>query len=428
MTLTLHLDKTIFRFAVILLALVLCVGVFRLIYKRFVIEALTRKNAPSQLEAVAAAVTEFPQSSRLQARVAETLLNQPLSYSEILSPAETAAELAATQSPYNARYRLLLATVKGVKGDQQAEEKHLRAALALAPQNTQMHWRLGNLLLRTGKFTEAADEFRVAATANSSLLGTALDLLWQLSEGNVELLTRATGDLAANRIQLAQFLLQQSRADEAIRLVNAIDRNDRAATPKTGEFLNGLITAGKINAAHQLWMDTRLSPEEKASLLWNGSFENASPAHLSQFEWQLRSSEFAQLTVDQYVAHTGTKSLRLDFTGRDTTRITNEIKQTIVVEPGKRYRLTCFVRTAKLLTPEGPRIVIATQDAARVIAQTSPINAESSDWQPFTLDFTAPSQTPTLIVTVQRTPRGNHDDPTQGIIWFDDFALTALTS
>ena len=415
------------RAAVVLVTLVLCAGLLRLIYERFVIDGIVTQKALPQLEPLAAAAQAFPRSARLQARVAETLLSQPLEYAEILSPAETAAELAVLRSPFDAKYRLLLATVKSVKGDREAEEKQLQAALSLAPHNTQIHWRLANTLLRAGKTAEAAEEFRIVVTADPALLASTLDLLWQQTEGDREILVRATGERAKNRVQLARFLLQQSRDDEALRIVREIERSERTTTPEMGEFLNELIAGGKISIAHQLWMDSQGLANDQRSLIWNGSFEGASPAHFSQFEWQLRSNEYAQLTLDQYLAHTGSKSLRVDFFGRDTTRLTNEIKQTIVVQPGMRYRLTCFVRTAKLLTPEGPRLAVTTPDAARVVAQTAPINTESSDWQLLTLDFAAPAQTAILLVTVQRIPRTNYDDPTQGTIWFDDFTLTALS-
>ncbi len=122
--------------------------------------------------------------------------------------------------------------------------------------------------------------------------------------------------------------------DDAVRIFSQMEKVDRLAAPETGNFVNALLSAGKVETAHQLWTALLETPESQPSLLSNGSFEAASPAHLSQFDWQLRGSEYAQLTIDSSVAHTGTKSLRLDFFGRDTTRLTNEIKQLIVVRPG----------------------------------------------------------------------------------------------
>jgi hypothetical protein len=40
------------------------------------------------------------------------------------------------------------------------------------------------------------------------------------------------------------------------------------------------------------------------------------------------------------------------------------------------------------------------------------------------MDFVAPSNAPALIVAVKQTPRFSYVDPTQGMVWFDDFTLT----
>ncbi len=414
------------RTIVFFVALILCFSLLRLIYERFVISVLATKSTAVQQAALASALHSFPTSPRLQARYADVLLQQVLESPQTIVQAETAAMRAVQLSPFDAKNYLLLAAAKSVNGELAAEATHLQEALAVAPSNAQIHWRLANVLLRSGKIEVAVDEFRSAVTANPALLPLSLDLLWQLADGELNKLKQATGDKPGNQLVLAQFLLQKSRVDDAIQIVNQIDPETRLAAPETGGFLNDLLTGGKLEAAHQLWMALRGSRDDNQPLLWNGSFETASPAHLSQFDWQLRSSEYAQLTLDSYVVHSGTKALRLDFTGRDTTRLSNEIRQMIVLRPGARYRLSCFVRTAKLFTPEGPRVAITTQDGARVIAATNPITTEAANWQPLTLDFSAPPQTAALLVTVQRLPKTSYDDPTHGTIWFDDFSLTAL--
>ncbi len=403
-----------------------CLGLLWLIYGRFVVGVLATKSTSVQQAALASALRSFPNSPRLQARYADILLQQVLASPQAVVEAETAAARAVQLSPFEVKNYLLLAAARSVSGDLAGEETQLREALAVAPHNTQIHWRLANVLLRNGKMEPALDEFRSAITANPTLLPLSLDLLWQLAEGDLPTLKQATGEKTKNQLVLAQFLLQKSRVAEALQIVNQIDPEARLAAPEIGGFLNDLLASGKFEAAHQLWMIMCAPRDNTQPLLWNGSFETASPAHLSQFDWQLRSSEYARLTLDDYVAHTGSKALRLDFSGRDTTRLSNEIRHLIVLQPGMRYRLSCFVRTAKLLTPEGPRIAITTQDASRVIAATNPINTESADWQPLTLDFTAPSPTLALLVTVQRLSKTSYDDSTHGTIWFDDFSLTVL--
>ncbi|HEX4948332.1 MAG TPA: hypothetical protein VFZ34_16780 [Blastocatellia bacterium] len=343
-----------------------------------------------------------------------------------LAAAEASAEQAANLAPFQAKHQLLLAAIKGATGDLTAQENHLRAALILAPHNIQVRWRLANALLRAGKKDESLAEFRRVVTAAPALLPNTLDMLWQWTEGDVETLVQATGEAVKNRLQLAQFLLKQTRVDDAVRIIGTVDR--RMAAPEVGGVLQELMAAGKFELAHKLWLEQVGTTATPPALLWNGSFEDATPPHLTQFEWQLRSSEYAQLAIDPYVARTGAKSLRLDFLGRDTTRLSNEIKQMIILRPGRRYRLTCYVRTTRLITPQGPRVAVMAVEAARVLATTNPITAEATDWQPLSLEFTAPANTSVLWVNVQRSPQTDYDDPTQGTIWFDDFTVTELPS
>ncbi|HEX4945139.1 MAG TPA: carbohydrate binding domain-containing protein [Blastocatellia bacterium] len=425
MLLTIPLHKPLLRLLALALAVALGLSLGWLIYLRLLVSAVTAKKSSASLATLAATVTFLPQSARVQARFADVLLSQAPD-EETLTQAEMAAEQAVHLSPYNAKYRLLLAAAKGLRGETEAQEAHLRAALALAPHNTQMHWRLANALLRAGKMEAALAEFRGAVTADPALLPVTLELLWQLTEGDVETLLQAAGETSKNRLQLTQFLLKQSRVNDALRLIGTMNREERLVAPEVSGVLQELMTAGKVDLAHQLWMELMTTGTAPRPLLWNGSFEDASPPHLSQFEWQLRGNEYAQLTLDSYIAHSGAKSLRLDFFGRDTTRLSKEIQQLIVVRPGVRYRLTCFVRTSRLVTPEGPRIVVTTSDTAQTIAATNPINGVTSEWQAISTDFTAPTKSSALLVSVQRVPKADYDDPTQGTIWFDDFTLTEI--
>ena len=420
---SINLSYPLVRITVVLATLVMCASLSWLIYGRFVIDILATKSTLAQQPTLAAALSSFPNSARLQARYADLWLTQILENPQARAQAETAAEQAVKLSPFNAKNYLLLAATKGAGGDLKAEATQLRAALALAPHNTQIHWRLANVLLRSGNTEQALDEFQNVTTADPTLLPVSLDLLWQIAGNDPKILERATGEKTKNRLQLAQFLLQKSRVDDALHVVQQIDREARVAAPEITDFVNNLMASGQTETAHQIWLDSVAENKEQRPLLWNGSFETASPHHLSQFDWQLRSNEYVQLAIDSDVAHTGTKSLRLDFFGRDTTRLSNEIKQTIVLHAGVRYRLTCFVRTAKFFSPEGPRVTVTTPDGTRLIATSNPIHAEA-DWQPLTLDFNASA--PVLLVTVQRIPKTSYDEPTQGTLWFDDFTLTEL--
>src|SRR5262249_27553295 len=99
-------------------------------------------------------------------------------------------------------------------------------------------------------------------------------------------------------------------------------------------------------------------------------------------------------------------------------------QQTIVLRPGARYRLECYVKAKDLVSPEGPRIAIIGQGG--VIAASAPVAADSSDWQRIAFEFVAPPHSPSATLPIVRTPKFSYDDPTRGTIWFDDFSLIEL--
>jgi hypothetical protein len=94
----------------------------------------------------------------------------------------------------------------------------------LAPHNWNVHFRLGNLLVRQGKLTPAVEEFRLATAANSKILPRTLDLLWRASREDASLLKAVAGDNGKTKLTLAQFLLQASRPAEAAEPFGSVDR------------------------------------------------------------------------------------------------------------------------------------------------------------------------------------------------------------
>jgi hypothetical protein len=114
----------------------------------------------------------------------------------------------------------------------------------------------------------------------------------------------------------------------------------------------------------------------------------------------------------------------VDFLGIDTPQINGEIRQQIVVRPGRRYRLNCFVKTQELSITEGPRLVVTSIDGSQQIAFSAPVAVGTNDWTPLGVDFTVPASfPPTVLVTIKRIPQFSYDKPARGAIWFDDFTL-----
>jgi hypothetical protein len=249
-----------------------------------------------------------------------------------------------------------------------------------------------------------------------------LPLLWSLSNGDVKALSAATPPTSKAQLELAIYLLRQLRVQEATDVFISVDARERRIRDETGSFLQALINSGMVDLARRLWVET-ITDDRQAqdALVWNGSFEADPVRALSQFDWSLTGNRFAKVAVDNANAHTGSRSLRVSFNGIDTTRLENEIRQLVVVQGGKRYRLECYVRTKDFDSPEGPRLVVTAANAE--IASSQLVAQGSADWHAIAVEFTAPAGAKSVNISIRRIPKFSYDDPTKGTVWFDDFVL-----
>lgn len=388
---------------------------------------LTDQRANVSKELLTAGIAFVPNSAPLNARLAEVEMGDE--DRDILN-VEHRATRAVNASPWDYRHRLLLATVKEAGGDRAAAEQSLQEALALAPNYTEVHWRLANLLLREGKLARSVVEFRAANSSNVALLPGTLDLLWRVSAGNLATVQAVTPRDPKSQLLLAQFLLKQSRASDAITVFSGIDRNSLVGLSEISTFINSLMSEGRLEEARGLWVGLvggiYAQPGHPLPGVWNGSFESDIAKNLTQFDWTINRNEYAVPILDSNTSHTGSRSLRIDFTGRDTARLEGQVTQTIIVRPGVRYRLECYVKTERLETPEGPRIVVTDSSSSTEIATSEPVPGGSNDWRLIAIDFTSPASAHAVIVTIKRIPKFSYDNPTRGTIWLDDFVLTEL--
>jgi len=390
----------------------------------FIIGVLADPRANLSFDSISSAAACFPNSARAQARLAEAYLAEAIEDESIARQAESAASKAVDYSPWDYKLRLLLASTREVSGNLAAAEASLQTSLSLAPHNANAQWLLANLLVREGKLNQALDKFSAAITSDPSRLPAALDLIWNISDGNLDALTAITGSEPTLKLGLADYFLKKSLVVEAARVFSEVNRQTRLAFPESAAFINTLIAGGHVELAHSLWLDLvdgRSSADRP--LLWNGSFEAQIQKKWSQFDWSLESSNYALIAVVNGTAHDGAQSLRIAFTGRDTTRLNSEIKQLILVRPGVRYRLECYAKTEDLVIPEGPSVVVTSKSSSTPIAASEPIATGSHGWQPLIIDFTSPIDSPALVISIKRTPRFSYDDPAQGMIWLDDFTL-----
>jgi hypothetical protein len=273
---------------------------------------------------------------------------------------------------------------------------------------------------------QAITEFRALIDSDQKRLKGALDLVWQASQGDLEAIEAVAGRDPQIRLAVAQYVLQQGQADAALKIVNRLDRQSLLDLPESGQFLDSVILAGRMESAGKLWRDLfgSGSINGRLPLIWNGSFESTIRKGFVQFDWNLSGSKYARIAITTGTARTGQKSLRIAYQGLDTTTLDGEIRQLVSVRPGAGYRLECFAKADNLVTPDGPRVTVTAHDSETLIAATAVLDPGSYDWRPLTLKFVVPSDVRAIVVSVKQTPHFSYVDPTKGTVWFDDFVLT----
>lgn len=374
------------------------------------------------LEALNSAAHRFPDSTRVQFRLAEAEVEAALNDSEKLSVAQQHARHAVNLSPWDYRNWRLLALAKDADGNTDEAVKMIQIARVLASNHSEVSWTLANLLLRQNRQAEALNAFQAATATRSDLLPVALDLIWQATGNDLSALNTLVNGNANAKLVEAQFLVEQSQTDAAISVFQSVDVQTKLNSPSASAFISWLIQSNRGQEARQAWLGIVGEKGAERNGMWNGSFEQNSPKDFGHFDWALKPSNYARIGFDRSVVHSGLRSLKLLFVGRDTTKLENEIQQLVALKANAHYRLECFVKTANLVTPEGPRIAVLGQKSA--LAVSEPVVANSTDWQHLIIDFVAPPENVMAYVSIVRVPKKDYDEPTKGAIWFDDFKLT----
>lgn len=416
-------DAWMIRLAVLAAVTIGAILLSLLIVRDFVIGTVTDPRSYSSRDDIVTAANAYPDSFRLQLLLAQAELAEAGDLEESLARAEAAVHRAIELSPSNFEARLLLATTRELRGDRAGSEAALKQALEFAPNNLHVRWKLANLLLREGKIDEAVPHLKASVEGDRSRLSGMFELLWEITGGDASKLEAATDSAPDSKLHLVSYLFQKQKFDEAANVYSKIDIEGRRRAPESSAYLNGLIAAGKPEMAYKLWLDLKAAP---ASGIWNGGFEQDPVEGLTVFDWDLSSNKYATILIDTETAKSGSRALRIEFTGIDTTRLENEIRQLVPVRAGKRYRLMWQVRTSSLNTPAGPRVYVTNEGARLELAVSDPIESGDSDWRRMSVEFAVPNDVRVVTVSVRRIPRFSYDEPTTGVVWLDDFRISEI--
>lgn len=296
-------------------------------------------------------------------------------------------ESAVAFAPNDFRLWLALGKARERNGDAAGAENALRKALSLAPGYSQVHWTLGNVLLRQGKREEAFAEIRKAAETDSTYPNPAISTAWQMFDGDISRIKQNLGESLPIKTALVTFLLKQKKYRAAMQTFTEINGTEK-------------FSVGKIS---------------------NGGFEsNEKSEETKDFEWQIADGAQPQIGVDASQKRGGNYSLGFVFNSADGKDF-RAVSQLAAVEAGKKYVFETFYK-AELKTSATLRWEIADASDGKVLATTEAVSA-NTDWTSLKTEFTTPETAEAVIIRLVRDQCKTTVCGISGRIWFDDFGL-----
>ena len=334
----------------------------------------------------------------------------------------SAYERAAALSPADFRYWLPLARAREHNGDIEGAEKILRYALVLAPNYAQIHWALGNVLLRQGKTEEAFSEMKQAVNGNSIFASTAVFTALQFSDDGYSEILKKLGNSSDVKAAMALALVKQKKFDDGLAVWNSISDEEKQTSlrERGDELFNALLVEKKFRHALQVKALSGTPSQSAAGIFSNPGFEaQVDISDTSPFSWQIARGAQPVIGVDDNQKHSGKFSLGIIF-AKSSGKDFRQISQTVAVDSGKAYRFKVFLRS-EIRTTGALRWEIADANSGEVLAATKDISAENTAWEELTADLKTGAQTEGVIVRLTRP--GCQNCSIEGKVWFDDFSL-----
>ena len=329
------------------------------------------------------------------------------------------------------RYRddylwLELGSTREEAGDTAAALAAFDQAVRWAPDYAHPYWERGNLKLRTGQYSEAFVDLRAAAASRKSFLPGLIDLAWGLSRGDVntaEQLIQISTD--HDRLAFARFLAQKGKGKECVEQVRLLVV--RLSDQNRHELVQQLIASKSFRPAFELW---RTEQSLKPPVILDGGFEQLPRNSFVDrgFGWFIFAKTEPAVQGDESEKLSGAKSLRIHFVHGEWKAPSETIRQRIVVEPERRYRISFGVRTKDLVTGAPPMIVITDAADNQRLGESPPFPTPSSNWQRMSFEFSTAAGTQAVNLEFARVANECTPCPIFGEMWLDDLVIEDVTT
>ena len=341
----------------------------------------------------------------------------------LVSDDRVAANAEATQAvalrPRDYVFWLGLAQTRELNNDLSGAIDAATQAVGLAPSYSQPHWRLGNALVRAGRFDEGFRELRMAAASDPALLPSIIDLAWHLSNEDADYVKNAVQpNTVEARIALSNYFRSHGKFAEAVQVIREAGAS---ANDYRQRLLAELVSQKHFADAYQLWATGHGANSGKTNPLFDPSFEASRDFSEPGFGWRTGKSQRVAFTTDSQTSAEGKTSLKIEFNGESEPALAL-LSQLAMVEPNTRYALKFVGRSDQLVSGGLPVMRIVDADSNNVLGE-SVLRQQTDDWLEYAIDFAVPDKTSFIEIRLQRQSCSTNPCPIFGTLWLDRFTL-----
>ncbi len=335
---------------------------------------------------------------------------------------------ALQQNPRSDLYWMHLASAHEMAGDSAGARDAYGKAKAAYPISAEVAWNYGNFLLRQSQLEEGFTEIRRAAITDPRLLPLAISRGWQADSDLDHLFSGLLPRSVDAYFQALDYFCSVHEDGPALDTWKRIIALGQAIPlSRAFPFLDELIEQGKASEAKQVWRQAisasgwPYTEPGDGSLVWNGGFE--SPVANGGLDWREDYVFGATMSIDTTNFHSGSHSLRVDFSGAANVGF-HHLTQYVPVEPQTRYHFSGYLRTEDISTEIGLRFVIFDPKHSSEITASTTDLIRTSPWTLLDAGLVTGADTHFLVVALQRNPSRLFDNKLSGTVWVDDVSLT----
>lgn len=327
-------------------------------------------------------------------------------------------------SPYDYRWWLELGRAYEQADKPERARAAFEQAIRLAPTYAYSHWQFGNYLLRRNNTDEAFAQFRLATVNNQMYREQVFSLAWDYFDHDPAKMEQLISNGPDVDTTLTLFYAARGAAQDAVRIWSRIPPDERQKYPQIASAVTqGLFEKRYFPQALEFSRQLNIDPDASVETITNAGFEfPIADRAATYFGWKLEKNDGKlEASTDSFVKHSGSKSLRINFRNFTNAELYTA-GQTVVVQPGRTYTITFWIKTENLRSAGGPQLEVVNANDDKILATSRPFPQGTSEWQQYTLFVTSPSNCNGLVIRTTRSFCGD-GCPLVGTLWYDDFVL-----